>query len=213
MDYSDLREQLVKDLKTQGYICSSQVEQAMLSVPRELFVPVEKRKLAYVDQPLDIGFNQTISAPHMVSIMCEALELRPGMKVLEIGTGSGYHAAVVSCIVGEKGKVYSVERFSELAKQAKKNLKNAGNRTVSVLVKDGSLGLDQFAPYDRIYVTCSAPDVPLSLKNQVCLGGKIVIPVGRVLSDLIVLTRNENGFDTISKGGCSFVPLIGEQGF
>ena len=213
MDYSDLRKQLVKDLKKQGYLFSPGVEEAMFSVPRELFVPSEKRKFAYADQPLEIGFGQTISAPHMVAIMCEALDLIPGMKVLEIGTGSGYHAAVVSSIIGKQGQVYSIERFSELADQAEKKLRSARIKNVTVIKKDGSLGLEQFAPYDRIYVTCSAPDVPSSLKNQICLGGKIVIPIGKVLSKLKVLTRTNKGFDTINKCSCAFVPLIGKQGF
>lgn len=207
------RERLVEGLKQQGYIQSDAVWDAMLSVPREAFLPKEKESVAYVDRPLDIGNGQTISAPHMVAIMTEAMKLSRGQKVLEIGTGSGYHAAVVASIVGPHGHVYSVERFSDLAKIAKQRLESAGITTVTVVVGDGSLGLTEFSPYDRIYVTCSSPDVPEPLKQQVGPNGKIVIPVGRMISDLLVLTKKEDGFHQSSKGGCAFVPLIGKYGF
>jgi protein-L-isoaspartate(D-aspartate) O-methyltransferase len=207
------RKHLVEALKDQGYIQSTDVETAMDSVPREAFIPKKKESVAYVDKPLDIGSGQTISAPHMVAIMTEAMDLSIGQKVLEIGTGSGYHAAVVASVIGNEGIVYSVERFPQLASNAQKRLKDAGIDNVTVVVSDGSKGLPEFAPYDRIYVTCSSPNVPDPLKQQVKENGKIVIPVGRVLSDLQVLTKKKDKFSYVSKGGCAFVPLIGKYGF
>ena len=213
MDYSNLRTRLIDGLKKQGYVKSNKVEKAMRDVSREKFVPPERKKRAYSDQPLDIGDDQTISAPHMVSIMTEALDLSSGQKVLEIGTGSGYHAAVVASIIGKKGMVYSVERFERLAQISQKRVLDEGFDNVKVIVGDGSEGLDDFAPYDRIYVTCSAPNVPQPLKEQVCIGGRIVIPVGRITGELLVLTRTEKGFEIVSHGGCAFVPLVGTYGF
>lgn len=213
MDYSNLRKQLIDGLKKHGYIRSEKVEVAMRSVPREKFVSSGYERRAYLDQPLDIGNGQTISAPHMVAIMSETLDLSLGQKVLEIGTGSGYHAAVVASIIGKKGMVYSVERFEGLAKRSQQRLKEAGVDNVKIVVGDGSEGLFSFAPYDRIYVTCSAPDVPQPLKDQIRIGGKIVIPVGHISGELLVLTKRKDGFETVSKGGCAFVPLVGKYGF
>ncbi|MBS3778599.1 MAG: protein-L-isoaspartate O-methyltransferase [Candidatus Thermoplasmatota archaeon] len=213
MDFSEKRKRLVDGLKKQGYIRSNTVERGMLSVPRELFIPKEKKTFAYVDRPIDIGNNQTISAPHMVAIMTEVMQLSSGQQVLEIGTGSGYHAAVVSSIVGKQGHVYSIERFENLAEVARQRLKKSNVENVSVVVGDGSLGLDEFAPYDRIYVTCSAPSVPDPLKKQVSVGGRIIIPVGRITGQLLVLTKEKTGFHETSYGGCAFVPLIGKYGF
>jgi protein-L-isoaspartate(D-aspartate) O-methyltransferase len=213
MDYSNLREQLIDGLKKRGYIQSVKVEVAMRSVPREKFVFPGNERRAYLDQPLDIGNGQTISAPHMVAIMTEALDLSSGHNVLEIGTGSGYHAAVVASIIGKKGTVYSVERFEGLANRARQRLKDAGVNNVRIVVGDGSEGLFKFASYDRIYVTCSSPDVPQPLKDQVKIGGKIVIPVGHISGELLVLNKKKDGFETVSKGGCAFVPLVGKYGF
>lgn len=211
--YSTLRTRLIDGLKQRGYIQSDVVEKAMRSVPREKFIPSSRIKKAYYDQPLDIGNGQTISAPHMVAIMTEAMNLSNGQKVLEIGTGSGYHAAVVASIIGKNGVVYSLERFEDLAEVSQQRLKETGFNNVKVMVSDGSEGLDEFAPYDRIYVTCSSPKVPQPLKNQIRIDGKIVIPVGRITAELLVLTRTEQGFETVSHGGCAFVPLVGKYGF
>lgn len=213
MDFYSKRKKLVESLKQYGYIRSKVVEQAFLSIPRELFVPEHKHHLAYVDRPLDIGNGQTISAPHMVAIMTEAMNLSSGQNVLEVGTGSGYHAAIVSHIIGEHGHVYSIERFQDLAEKARQRLKDAHIHNVSVVIGDGSLGLEKFAPYDCIYVTCSAPSVPTPLKEQIGIDGKIIIPVGRITGELLVITKDENGFHQKSYGGCAFVPLIGKYGF
>jgi len=185
---------------------------AMARVPRELFLPVALKSRAYDDTPLPIGQNQTISAPHMVAIMCDLLDLKPGMTVLEVGGGSGYHAAVMAAMIGPDGMVYSVERRPELVAAAKRNLEKAGITNVTMIQADGSVGLPEHAPYDRISVAATAPRVPEPLKQQLKVGGKMVIPVGRDYQDLYLVTR-KNGFCVEEKMGVIFVPLIGEEGF
>lgn len=191
---------------------SDRVIEAMSRVPRELFVPEELRSEAYYDLPLPIGFGQTISAPHMVAIMCEILDLQEGMTVLEVGGGRGYHAAVMAYMVGPKGHVYSVERIPELVARARENLSRAGITNVTMVEGDGSLGLPEHAPYDRISVAATAPKVPEPLKQQLRPGGKLVIPVGVGFQELVLVTR-KNGFVTEEKMGVAFVPLIGKHGF
>ena len=204
---------LIENLKRYGYLRSKKVEDAMLAVKREDFVPDNMRNLAYRDTPLEIGFGQTISAPHMVALMCEELELEEGLKVLEIGAGSGYHAAIISKIIGEKGKVYTVERIPELVEFAKNNLKKAGIENVEVILGDGSLGLPEHAPYDRILVTCSAPDIPQPLVEQLKDGGILLIPVGRTFSILIKGRKRHGKLEKREICECAFVPLVGKLGF
>lgn len=213
MERHDEKIRLVERLKRYGYIRSKEVEDAMLSIRREDFVPPSVRRYAYDDTPLEIGFGQTISAPHMVAMMCEELELKKGLKILEIGAGSGYHAAVISRIIGEEGKVYSIERIAELAEFARKNLEKAGIKNVEVIEGDGSLGLPEYAPYDRILVTCSAPDIPEPLIEQLKEGGIILIPVGRTFSVLIKGIKKGKRLEKKEICGCAFVPLIGKYGF
>ncbi len=203
------REQLLGSLE--GYVKESVII-AMSRVPRELFLPVALKSRAYNDTPLPIGQNQTISAPHMVAIMCDLLDLKPGMTVLEVGGGSGYHAAVMAAMIGPDGMVYSVERRPELVAAAKRNLEKAGITNVTMIEADGSIGLAEHAPYDRISVAATAPRVPEPLKQQLKVGGKMVIPVGRDYQDLYLVTR-KNGFCVEEKMGVIFVPLIGEEGF
>ncbi len=217
------RERLVERLVREGYIRSEKVRRAMLRVPRELFVPEDLRHLAYEDTPLPIGFGQTISAPHMVALMTEYADLDVGMKVLEVGTGSGYHAAVMAEIVAPSdvprerwGHVYSVERIPELAEFARRNLERAGYADrVTVIVGDGSKGYPEKAPYDRIVVTAAAPDIPGPLIDQLKPGGKMVIPVGdRYLQYLYVVEKKKDGSISYkSVTPCLFVPLIGEHGW
>ncbi|RLF51534.1 MAG: protein-L-isoaspartate O-methyltransferase [Thermoplasmata archaeon] len=207
------RIRLIENLKKYGYLRSKKVEDAMLAVKREDFVPDHMRNLAYKDTPLEIGFGQTISAPHMVALMCEELELEEGLKVLEIGAGSGYHAAIISKIIGEKGKVYTVERIPELVEFAKNNLKKAGIKNVEVILGDGSLGLPEHAPYDRILVTCSAPDIPQPLVEQLKEGGILLIPVGRTFSILIKGRKRHGKLEKREICECAFVPLVGKFGF
>lgn len=202
----------MESLERQGLIRSEGVKEAMLRVPRETFVAQGYEDRAYQDIPLHIGEGQTISAPHMVAIMAEALELEPGHRVLEVGAGSGYHACVVACIARE-GWVYSIERISSLAERAKENIAEAECcPNITVVVGDGSRGYPEASPYDRIFVTAAAPRVPESLKEQLREGGKILIPVGsREGQDLLRVTKTEKGFSEETLGGCSFVPLVGEE--
>jgi len=191
---------------------SETVIKAMARVSRELFVPDHLRSRAYEDIPLPIGYNQTISAPHMVAIMCDLLDLGEGMMVLEVGGGCGYHAAVMANLVGLQGHVYSVERIPELVVQARKNLIAAGIENVTMIEGDGSVGLPSRAPYDRISVAATAPNVPDPLRQQLKPGGKMVLPIGIGFQELVLVTR-KNGFVTEEKMGVAFVPLIGEYGF
>lgn len=158
---------MIRELVEMGYIKSEAVRKAMEKVPREEFLPPDQRRYAYLDQPLPIGEGQTVSAPHMVAMICEVLDLKKGMKVLEIGAGCGYNAAVVAEIVGKEGHVYSIERIKSLYNMAKNNLKRLGyDDRVTVIFGDGTLGYPDAAPYDRIYVTASAPQIPPPLKNN-----------------------------------------------
>ncbi|WP_317894790.1 protein-L-isoaspartate O-methyltransferase [Pyrofollis japonicus] len=223
ISFEEQRRRLVERLLREGYIRSEKVLKAMLRVPRELFVPEELRHLAYEDTPLPIGHGQTISAPHMVALMCEYADLDIGMKVLEVGTGSGYHAAVIAEIVApsdmprEKwGHVYSVERIPELAEKAKENLRRAGYADrVTVIVGDGTKGYPEKAPYDRIIVTAAAPDIPEPLVEQLKPGGKMVIPIGDRYSQVlyIVEKRPDGSIKVKPTIPVLFVPLIGEHGW
>lgn len=211
--YEGEREEMVSRLIAYGYLRSREVIEAMRLVPRHLFVPEETRRHAYEDCPLPIGRSQTISAPHMVAMMCEKLELKPEHKVLEIGTGTGYHACVVAAIVRE-GKIYSVERFQGLAEKSRDNLKEAGCGRVEIIVADGSKGYPREAPYDRIYVTAGAPEIPKNLVEQLAPKGRLLIPIGsRYTQELILVEKGEGGLVKKNLGGCAFVPLIGEHGW
>jgi len=210
------RQKLVKNLLSFGYIKSDSVKMAMERVPREEFLPIEQKPYAYIDRPLPIGEGQTISAPHMVAIICEILSLNDEMKVLEVGTGFGYNAAVVAEILGENGQLYSIERVEGLFKIAKENLKRTGYENVKVVLGDGSLGIPEAAPFDRIYLTAAAPNIPKTLKNQLAIGGKILAPIGQIdqFQELILMEKiSEGEFKTSNLGGVAFVPLIGEHGW
>lgn len=211
--YRDRRKCLVSTLKRQGRITLPEVEQAFLKVPREVFLPKTLKDRAYVDAPLEIGHGQTISAPHMVAIMCEALDIHPHQTILEIGSGSGYHAAIVAHIVGSRGRVYTIERHTSLVNQAKENLKKAGVTNVVVEHGDGSEGLSQHAPYDRVYVTCASPNIPQPLLDQLVDGGKLLIPVGRIICTLKRIEKKGTTITETDLGGCAFVPLVGKYGF
>jgi protein-L-isoaspartate(D-aspartate) O-methyltransferase len=213
--FEEQRARLVESLKRRGYISTISVEAAMLRVPREEFLPESIRDDAYVDTPLPIGDRQTVSAPHMVAIMVEHLDLRPGMKVLEIGAGSGYHAAVCAEIVGQEGHIYTVERISSLSSFAEANLKKTGYASVvTVIFGDGTKGLPEHAPYDRIFVAAGAPYIPPPLTEQIAEGGRLLVPVGgRFYQDLIRIEKRGAELKKESLGGCVFVPLIGEHGY
>lgn len=212
IEFEEMRRRLVKGLRFS--ILEERVLEAMLRVPRHKFVPKYAQSEAYVDMPLDIGHGQTISAPHMVAIMCELLELSEGHKVLEVGAGSGYNAAVMGELIGKSGHVYTVERLEPLVQLAKENLKRTGYNNVTVLLEDGSRGYSEHAPYDRIAVTCAAPDIPEPLLEQLKPGGIMVIPVGNYFQELIRVKKDSEGnIHKERKGGVIFVPLIGKYGF
>jgi protein-L-isoaspartate(D-aspartate) O-methyltransferase len=192
---------------------------AMARVPRHLFIPEENRYMAYDDHPVSIGEGQTISQPYMVASMAQALLLRGGEKVLEIGTGSGYSTAVLAEIVfandpRKTGAVYSVERIETLSRSAREVLEKLGYTGVKLFVGDGSIGLPEFAPFDAILVTAGAPAVPESLKQQLADGGRLVAPVGdRVFQQLVRVTREGERWTEETLEGCTFVPLIGAEGW
>ena len=221
MDFSIERRRLVEKLVMEGVIRSEKVKKAMLSVPREEFVPKEYKRWAYFDEPLPIGFGQTISAPHMVALMTEALDPKPGDKTLEIGTGSGYQAAILAEIVAKnslnkEGHVYTIERIPELAEFARRNLERTSYiRYVTVIIGDGSLGYSKEAPYDGIIATAAAPDIPKPLIEQLVVGGRLVIPVGDPgLQRLYIVTKKDNNtIDVKEDIYCLFVPLIGKYGW
>lgn len=209
MEFEIQKNRLIEELRQHGI--SERVLDAMRKIPRHLFVPEKEQRSAYADYPLPIGWGQTISAPHMVAIMCELLDIQDGMKLLEIGAGSGYHAAVMAVLAGS-GHVYAVETIEGLALFARDNLKKAGIANVTVIVEDGSLGLPDFAPYDRISVACASPEILDTLTAQLKEGGKLVIPVGRYFQELYLVTKTD-GLKKEAKGGVVFVPLVGKKGF
>jgi protein-L-isoaspartate(D-aspartate) O-methyltransferase len=211
------REDLVENLWNRGYIKTAKVRKAMLKVPREEFMPSQNRSYAYLDRPLPIGEGQTISAPHMVAIIAEKLDLTLGMNILEIGTGFGYNAAVISEIIGITGHVYSMERIPLLAEKAIDNLERTGyTNRVTVILGDGTMGYSDKAPYDRIYGTASAPKIPEPLKKQLKIGGKLIIPMGshNYFQELVSIQRiSEDDYQVKNLGGVAFVPMIGKHGW
>jgi protein-L-isoaspartate(D-aspartate) O-methyltransferase len=213
MTMEEKRRQLVSKLKQKGVISSKSVEEVFNSVDRDLFVPLHLKNKAYMDKPLPIGQNQTMSSPHMVAIMVEELDVKEGQTVLEIGTGSGYHSAIVSLLVGKNGMVYSIERSPALADLAERNLKKAGITNVSVIVGDGSIGYKKHAPYDRIYLTCAAPSTPKTFFDQLDTTGKLIIPVGGMTSQLLLFEKKDKKIIRHDLGGCAFMPLVGRYGY
>lgn len=184
---------------------------AIAAVPREVFVPDELRRDAYADRALPIGSGQTISQPYMVATIATALELEGDERVLDIGTGSGYQAAVLAELAA---KVVSIERVAELAERARETLARAGYERVDVRVGDGTLGVTELAPYDGIAVAAAAPAVPGALYGQLAAGGRLVVPVGtRDDQWLEVVTRSVHGPDRRRTVPCRFVPLLGSEGF
>ena len=188
------------------------VLQAMAEVPRELFVPDEWQEYAYEDSPLPIGQDQTISQPYVVAWMIEVLALSPRDCVLEIGTGSGYGAAVLGRIARE---VYTIERHKDLAEAAENRLKDLGYAHVHVRQGDGTLGWPEEAPFDGIVVTASGPQIPRPLAEQLALGGRLVIPIGQTpdSQELIRLRRTGERVRRESLGAVRFVPLVGRAGW
>jgi protein-L-isoaspartate(D-aspartate) O-methyltransferase len=205
------REAMVERQLRRRDVTDERVLDAMGRVPRELFVPVELRERAYDDAALPIGHGQTISQPYMVARICQELALRGAERVLDIGTGSGYQAAVLAELAAE---VDTIERVPELAELARRHLSAAGYAQVAVHAGDGSCGLPERAPFDAIAVAAAAPGLPSRLYEQLAPGGRIVIPVGdRYAQQLEVVERSEAGPRVARSVPCRFVPLLGEQGF
>jgi protein-L-isoaspartate(D-aspartate) O-methyltransferase len=200
------------DLQLRGRdIVDEAVLGAMERVPRELFVPEGERHRAYEDAALPIGYGQTISQPYMVARISEALAVRPGERVLDVGTGSAYQAAVLSELGAD---VITIERIPELAQLARQNLAAAGYGRVEALVGDGTLGLPDRAPFDAIAVAAAAPDFPQSLYEQLRPRGRLVVPVGGWRGQrLEVIVRSPEGPAVVHSVPCRFVPLVGKEGF
>lgn len=209
------RMEMVEKLVSSGYIKTDQVRQAMEKVPRHIFVPEEMQRFAHADTPIQIGSGgQTISAPHMVAMMLELMELEKGMTVLEIGCGSGYHAALVAYLVGAQGQVYTIDIVEELTENAKKHIAQVGlHDRIDVLFADGSKGLPEHAPYDRIMAACSASEVPQPLMDQLKDPGIAIIPVGSGYTQSLAYVKKIDG-EVVKKNypGVVFVPMRGEFG-
>jgi protein-L-isoaspartate(D-aspartate) O-methyltransferase len=206
-DRTGERQRMVDEqLRARG-IQSSRVLDAMLKVPRHLFVPVAQRSAAYADSPLPIGQGQTISQPYIVAFMTEALDVQPDHRVLEIGTGSGYQAAVLGTLAKE---VYTIEIIPTLAGLARELLAHLGFTNVQVRTGNGYLGWPERAPYDRIMVTAAPEEVPPALVQQLKIAGMMAIPVGSTTQELRVLRRTATGMETVTTLPVRFVPMTGK---
>lgn len=209
--WESARERMVATQIAARGVGDEKVLAAMRRVPRHLFVPAEVRGSAYSDYPLPIGHGQTISQPYIVAMMTSLLQIQPDDRLLEIGSGSGYQAAVLGILARE---VISIERIPEVAQLAKKNLADAGITNVTVVIGDGTLGFPGGAPYDGVLITAATPSIPSPLVEQLAEGGRIVAPVGsRDLQELVRLTRKGHDLIRESFGGVVFVPLLGEYGW
>jgi protein-L-isoaspartate(D-aspartate) O-methyltransferase len=206
-DLAVARQRMVEEIRLRG-VTDSAVLAALDSVPRHLFVPESERGGAYDDRPLPIGFGQTISEPYVVALMTHLLDVHPGDRILEVGTGSGYQAAILSRLGAE---VYSIEIITPLGERARHTLGELGYRNVHVRIGDGYEGWPNAAPFDGIVVTAAPSRIPEPLLRQLKIGGRLVIPVGRTLQDLLVLTkRRDGGFDRRNVIPVLFVPMTGE---
>jgi len=202
------RQRMVEEQLQARDITDPEVLEAMATVPRHEFMPESQRPLAYTDQPLPIGHGQTISQPYIVALMTQSLDLQPGEKVLEIGTGSGYQAAVLAEITD---RVYTIEILEPLARQARQTLGDLGYENVEVKTGDGYRGWPEHAPFDAIIVTAAPDHIPPPLKEQLAIGGRMVIPVGSYYQELMLLRKGEDG--NLTREGVipvRFVPMTGE---
>lgn len=211
IDLDQARQEMVESQIIARGVRDSRVLAAMLKVPRHLFVEKELQARAYDDRPLPIGGDQTISQPYMVALMTEALELKGGENVLEVGTGSGYQTAILAELAAQ---VFSLERLQELAQKARQILARLGYTNIEIIVCNGTIGLKEEAPFDGILITAGAPSVPLPYLEQLALGGRLVIPIGgRELQSLRKITKKQQGNLEEDLGGCRFVPLVGDYGW
>lgn len=210
-NFDILRKKMVEEQLINRNIKDKKVLDAFLKIPRHDFVPDDVKKFAYDDSPLPIGFGQTISQPYMVAAMTELLDLKEDHILLEIGTGSGYQAAIASQLCKY---VYTIERISELAEFARHNLDNLGISNVEIIVGDGSLGYADKAPYDRILYTAAAPFVPDVIFKQLKNNGIIIVPEGERHSQMLKkYIKKDSNIESCLYFGCIFVPLKGEHGF
>jgi protein-L-isoaspartate(D-aspartate) O-methyltransferase len=201
---------VAEQLEARG-IHDLRVLDAMRTVPREAFTDAADRRRAYDDIPVQIGWEQTISQPYMVALICQEAAVRPGQRVLDVGTGSGYQAAVLDELGGE---VHTIERIEQLAERAREKLRAAGYGEVTVHLGDGSLGLPEHGPYDAITVAAAAPEPPPTLYEQLVEGGRLVVPIGdRAAQRLEVVVRSPEGPAIVHSVPCRFVPLVGEEGY
>lgn len=211
VDYRKQRENMVRQQLANRDIEDESVLEAFGKVPREKFLPDESKKIAYQDAPIPIGLGQTISQPYMVALMTQILDLDSKSKVLEIGTGSGYQAAILAEIADE---VYSMERLSSLLDFAKRNISQLGYKNIHLIHGDGTLGYKEASPYNGIIVTAGAPTVPSPLVQQLSIGGRLVIPVGGSYSQVLKkIIKTLEGSKEKDITGCVFVPLVGEGGW
>lgn len=209
--FAALREEMVRTQIVPRGISDKRVLEAMGRVPRHLFVPAARRSSSYDDCALLIGEGQTISQPYMVAIMTELLELKGSEKVLEVGTGSGYQAALLGTLAK---KVYTVERVQMLADRASALLRSMGHDNIEVAVGDGSEGLAGAAPFDGIIVTAACPKIPEPLIEQLSDGGRLVLPLGERFHQILTVAAKKGGKVILHQSiGCVFVPLIGKNGF
>lgn len=209
--YTKQRLAMVEQQLVRRGIHDEKVLAAMRRVPRHVFVDEALRFKAYDDYPLPIGEKQTISQPFMVAAMSEMLELKGGEKVLEIGTGCGYQTAVLSLLVAQ---VYSIERIAPLLFKARKTLEGIGIHNVALKVADGTLGWNDFAPYDAILVAAGGPEVPKPLLEQLAIGGRIIIPVGGESEQVLKrIMRTPYGYEETASTPCTFVKLVGQYGW
>ena len=210
-DFALARRKMVQEQLLARGIKDERVLRAMMKVPRHLFLEEGLWSQAYGDFPLPIGEGQTISQPYIVALMTEALRLKGDEKVLEVGTGSGYQAAILAELAE---RVFSIERISSLAAKARRILDELGYANVLIKVSDGTYGWEEEAPFDGIIVTAGAPEIPKTLLRQLKVGGRLVIPVGNEYSQtLLRIARKESGYKEEDLGGCRFVRLIGDHGW
>ena len=211
MDHDLARQKMVEEQLIARGISAPSVLRAMKRVPRHRFVEPGDENLAYTDQPLPIGYHQTISQPYIVALMTEALALQPMDTVLEIGTGSGYQAAVLAEIAGQ---VYTIEKVEPLLHRAQAIFAELGYDNVASKLSNGTQGWPELAPFDAILVTAGSPEIPPPLLDQLKEGGRMVVPVGaQTLQELIKVTRDRDGIRKEKLGGCRFVPLLGAHGW
>ena len=211
MDFEVLRNRMVREQIIMRGIKDERLIDAFYKVERHKFVSEELQGSAYADYPVSIGEGQTISQPYIVALMTECLGLSGKERVLEIGTGSGYQAAILSKLVKE---VYTIERFVSLAKKAQSALEKSGYTNVKLKVGDGTLGWPEEAPFERIIITAASPRIPLPLFEQLAENGKMVIPLGETFSQVLtVAEKKDSKMETTPICGCVFVPLIGEFGW